>query len=176
MVCPEYRSHCSNWETWHSSSLCTIVDEVEWAERDGRWSVGSLWVWTAPDLRNCSIGMTCERRGNRCKCNVGIRYCVLEVSSCECLSWIHSWCDYSRNDLIPVFVEEYTGNRWAFLEKDNCSRQAYLERDFNPFSLYHGDTLCTACLKNGSQYSNRSVNPKSEPEQYKCPNDIVKMF
>lgn len=55
---------------------------------------------------------------------------------------------------------------------NNCSRQAYLAREgyFNSFSLSHGETHCvTAWLKNGSQYSNRSVNPKSEPEQYKCP-------
>jgi len=165
----KYRSRCSNWEMWHSSSLCTIVGEVEWAGRDGKWLAGSLWVWTVPDLRSYSIGTTCGQRGNQCKCNAGIRYCVLEVSSCECLSWIHSWCSYSGAKRFNWYSPKSTRNRWAFPEKNNCSGQANLKRDFNSFSLSHGDTLCTAWLKNGSQYSNRSVNPKSEPEQYKCP-------
>lgn len=129
------RSRCFNWETWHSTSLCTIVDEVEWAGKDEKWSAGSVWVWTAPDLRSYSIGTTCGRRGNRYKCNAGIRYCVLEVSSCECLSWIHSWCSYSGAKRFYRYSPRSTGNRWAFLEKNNCSRQALSRERFQFFLL-----------------------------------------
>lgn len=141
----EHRSRCSNWGTWRFSYPCTIVGGAEWVERDERWSAGFLWVWTAPDLRSCSIGMTCERRGNRRKYNAGTRCCVLEAFSSASF-WIYSRCSHSSaKPISPILAATSMGNRCAFLRKNNCS-WLNLERDFGILFLLISRRHTVYCL------------------------------